>query len=321
VVQVLATAEHQAASNVYSLVERFLTLNDNAAADRLNIDVGKTRLYSKGSRGAELRPVTSAAEAREGQRLTFGLADESQLLLPSAGGVELARTLMRNAAKMDGRTLELSNAFLAGASSVAERTRRARERGVMLYAITPSRVPEFTEPDGMLLEMLDEIYEGCHWVDTRRLLEEIRDPAVPWEDSRRFYNASAVPARACRAVPTPHPDRLRAMALHLGRARSAVGRRSPGDRLQGLHLREGPHLRCGGKPEAAAPGRVQRLGASGDAPVGLGPLSRRDRPHPGRATLKGTRPQEVQSATGFYYIAVVAALTAEIAVKTRFFPV
>jgi hypothetical protein len=28
----------------------------------------------------------------------------------------------------------------------------------------------------------------------------------------------------------------------------------------------------------------------------------------------------VQSATGFYYIAVVTALTAEIAVKTRFFP-
>jgi hypothetical protein len=28
----------------------------------------------------------------------------------------------------------------------------------------------------------------------------------------------------------------------------------------------------------------------------------------------------VQSATGFYYIAVVPALTAEIAVKTGFFP-
>ena len=34
----------------------------------------------------------------------------------------------------------------------------------------------------------------------------------------------------------------------------------------------------------------------------------------------GTRPQAVQSATGVYYIAVVTALTAEIAVKTRFFP-
>jgi hypothetical protein len=38
-----------------------------------------------------------------------------------------------------------------------------------------------------------------------------------------------------------------------------------------------------------------------------------------RAALNGTRPQEVQSATGFYYVAVVTALTAKIAVKKRIF--
>jgi hypothetical protein len=39
-----------------------------------------------------------------------------------------------------------------------------------------------------------------------------------------------------------------------------------------------------------------------------------------RAALKGQRANAVQSATGFYYLAVVTAFTAEIAVKTRFFP-
>ena len=39
-----------------------------------------------------------------------------------------------------------------------------------------------------------------------------------------------------------------------------------------------------------------------------------------RAALKGERASAVQSATGFYYLAVVTAFTAEIAVKTRFFP-
>jgi hypothetical protein len=190
VVQILATAEGQAVSNVYSLVERFLSLNDYAAAEALGIDVGKTRLYLKGTPGAELRPVTSAADAREGQRVTFGLLDESQLLVSASGGVELARTLMRNSAKTSGRVLELSNAYLAGAESVAERTEaaaKAGERGVLLYAITPSRIPEPTEPDSALLELLDEVYKGCHWVDTTRVLEEIRDPAVPWEDAKRFY--------------------------------------------------------------------------------------------------------------------------------------
>ena len=37
-------------------------------------------------------------------------------------------------------------------------------------------------------------------------------------------------------------------------------------------------------------------------------------------TLRGERASAVQSATGFYYLAVVTAFTAEIAVKARFFP-
>jgi hypothetical protein len=40
-----------------------------------------------------------------------------------------------------------------------------------------------------------------------------------------------------------------------------------------------------------------------------------------RAALRGERASAVQSATGFYYLAVVTAFTAEVAVKTRFFPV
>jgi hypothetical protein len=39
-----------------------------------------------------------------------------------------------------------------------------------------------------------------------------------------------------------------------------------------------------------------------------------------RLALKGTRASAVQSATGFYYLAVVTAFTAELAVKIRFLP-
>jgi hypothetical protein len=39
-----------------------------------------------------------------------------------------------------------------------------------------------------------------------------------------------------------------------------------------------------------------------------------------RLTLRGTRPTAVQSATGFFYLAVITALTAEIAAKIRFLP-
>jgi hypothetical protein len=39
-----------------------------------------------------------------------------------------------------------------------------------------------------------------------------------------------------------------------------------------------------------------------------------------RLTLRGTRPQAVQSATGFFYLAVITAFAAEIAAKVRFLP-
>jgi hypothetical protein len=39
-----------------------------------------------------------------------------------------------------------------------------------------------------------------------------------------------------------------------------------------------------------------------------------------RLTLRGTRASAVQAATGFFYLAVVTAFTAEVAVKVRFLP-
>jgi hypothetical protein len=39
-----------------------------------------------------------------------------------------------------------------------------------------------------------------------------------------------------------------------------------------------------------------------------------------RITLRGTRPTAVQSATGFFYLAVITAFTAELAAKVRFLP-
>jgi hypothetical protein len=39
-----------------------------------------------------------------------------------------------------------------------------------------------------------------------------------------------------------------------------------------------------------------------------------------KATLRGTRPTAVQSATGFFYLAVITAFTAELAAKVKFLP-
>jgi hypothetical protein len=39
-----------------------------------------------------------------------------------------------------------------------------------------------------------------------------------------------------------------------------------------------------------------------------------------RAALRGTRASAVQAATGFFYLAVITAITAEFAAKIRFLP-
>jgi hypothetical protein len=39
-----------------------------------------------------------------------------------------------------------------------------------------------------------------------------------------------------------------------------------------------------------------------------------------RLTLRGERASAVQAATGFFYLAVITALTAEFAAKVRFLP-
>jgi hypothetical protein len=189
-VQIAACSEDQATSNVYSLIWALLSENDGKAARELGIDLGRTRLYLKGNPGAKLEAVTSAWGAREGQRVTFGLLDESHNWLKSNGGHRLARVLRRNAAKVDGRTLELANAHELGEDSVAEETLQHFEEGragILFEARRPTSEPTPEMDDDTLRGLLAEVYAGCPWVDLDRLLREVRDPGAPWSETSRFF--------------------------------------------------------------------------------------------------------------------------------------
>lgn len=183
VVEIAAVSEDQT-DNTYSAIFEFLNANDGRTAKRLGIDNGRTRLYLTGRPGV-LRPVTAASGSREGARLTFAVLDETHLWTRRNGGVKLAGTLRRNAAKMGGRTLETTNAPLLGEKSVAEQS--GLDPGVMHYARRPQAEPDPNWPDARLLEALREAYGGAHWVDLGRLVREIRDPATSWDDAVRFY--------------------------------------------------------------------------------------------------------------------------------------
>ena len=174
--------------NVYALLWALLSENDAKAAGELGIDLGRGRLYLKSNPGAKLEAVSSAWGTREGQRVTFALADETHTWLKSNGGHRLARVLRRNAAKVDGRVLELSNAHELGEESIAEMTEtEAGHPGVLFVARRPSVEPSPEMSDEQLLGLLREVYAGAPWVDLPRLLREVRDPGAPFAESLRFY--------------------------------------------------------------------------------------------------------------------------------------
>ena len=187
-VQIAAVSEEQT-ENTYGSLYTLLTANQGKAADELNIDIGRTRLYLT-HRPGELHPVTASAGSREGQRLTFSVLDETHLWTPRNGGVKLAATLRRNAAKMKGRTIETTNAPTIGGKSVAERSETDVARGhsgILFHTVRPTEEPKPEWSDDKLLAALKRVYGDAHWAPLDRLLKDIRDPATNWDDALRYF--------------------------------------------------------------------------------------------------------------------------------------
>lgn len=188
VVQIAAVSEDQA-ENTYSALLEYLTDNDNAVADHLGLDAGQTRILRKGQPAARIDAVTASAGTREGQRVTFAVLDESHLWHPTNGGHRLANTLRRNAGKMDGSTLETTNAYVPGEQSVAQATVEALGTGHGIYRWYRVWAGEVSLANkAELRRALKHVYgEATRWVNIDRLVEEIHDPDTTEADARRFY--------------------------------------------------------------------------------------------------------------------------------------
>lgn len=186
-VQVAAVSEDQT-ENTYAAIYEFLTANDGQAADALRIDAGLTRCYLR-DRPGKLEPVTASAGTREGQRVTYGVLDETHLWRPTNGGKRLARTVRRNVAKMGGRTYETTNAFVPGEDSVAEGTHKAVTDGApgIYYDAVEAPPVKPEDDDETLKAALRVAYGDAWWIDLDRIVAEVRDPESTWEDSERFY--------------------------------------------------------------------------------------------------------------------------------------
>lgn len=153
------------------------------------MDEGETRTVLPN--GGVIDPVTSSWNARLGARMTFATLTEPHLMIQRTGGRKLAAAVKRNIAGMDGRWLELTNAWDPTEDSEAQATFDAAEPGVYLDYIDSKRVDDLYD-DGKLYAELrrkyqDHTTEHGGWVNLDRIAAEIRSPRTLDSDARRYF--------------------------------------------------------------------------------------------------------------------------------------
>jgi len=154
------------------------------------LDVGMTRTILPG--GGKVEPVTTSAKARLGAPLTFLTITESHLFTLQGGFRKVAGAVKRNVAGMDGRWLELTNAWDPTEGSEAQVTHDNPDDRVLLDTIDPHRVEDLDNDEALYAELLRQYggsaRENGGWVNLRgRIMHEVRSPRYLEADRRRFF--------------------------------------------------------------------------------------------------------------------------------------
>lgn len=158
-------------------------------ADRrvLANDISKVDLVS----GGKIEPATTSAKSRLGAPMTFVTITESHLFTLQGGYREVAGAVKRNVAGMDGRWLELTNAWDPTEASEAQVTADSGDPQVYIDTIEPHRVEDLTDREAVEAELArqyaDSARERGGWVNLERLADECQSSRHMEADRRRFF--------------------------------------------------------------------------------------------------------------------------------------
>ena len=184
-IQLLATTEEQTA-NVYRPLQ---TMIRNGRLDELmKVREGFIRLPN----GGRIDPVTSSAKSKLGNPVNFAIMDESGVYTKRSGMFEVADTVSRGTAGMDGRVLELTNPWDPMDASFGQATYESRVADIMKYFPRHDPNLDFMD-DADRRKILEFVYSGSPWIQLdqiesmcQELLE--RDPT----QARRFFGCELV---------------------------------------------------------------------------------------------------------------------------------
>lgn len=198
----LGTSEDQT-DNTYRPLLSMIRLGD--LINLPGIDAGETRVTLPS--GGKIEPVTTSAKARLGAPMTFVTITESHLFTLQGGYRRVCGAVKRNVAGMDGRWLELTNAWDPTEGSEAQVTAESGDERVYVDTVEPNRVDDLTDDATLYAELLrqygDSARERGGWVNIRgRIFHEVRSNRYLEADRRRFFLNEIVVGEAIFVDPT-----------------------------------------------------------------------------------------------------------------------
>lgn len=179
-IQLLATSEEQT-DNVYGPLQTMVRAGP--LGERMSVREGFIRLPNDG----RIDTVTSKAQSKLGNPVTFAMQDENGLYLKTNNLRYVAQTMRRGAAGMGGRSMQTTNAWDPSQNSDAQQTAESRQADIFRFHRLPPANLSFTNKQERR-KILQFVYRGSLHVDvdsieaeTAELMET--DP----EQAERFF--------------------------------------------------------------------------------------------------------------------------------------
>lgn len=135
-IQLLATSEDQV-DNVYRPLQSMA--KNERLRDRMRVREGFIRIIGEDDDPDlnRIDVVTSSAQSRLGNPITFCIQDETQLYTATNKLIKVAETMRRGAAAMGGRSIETTNCFDPSEQSVAQRTYESQKKDIFRFYEPP----------------------------------------------------------------------------------------------------------------------------------------------------------------------------------------
>ncbi len=197
----LGTSEDQTANTWRPLLSM---IRRGPLIDWPDMDAGDTRVKWPG--GGQIEPVTTSARARLGAPLTFLTITESHLFTLQGGFRRVTGAVKRNVAGMDGRWLELTNAYDPTEGSEAQVTAESQDSRVYVDNVESQRVHDLHDDEALLAELDRQYGDSARsrggWVNLARIADEVRSNRHMEADRRRFFLNEIVVGESVLVDPT-----------------------------------------------------------------------------------------------------------------------